>query len=168
MAENNKTTSAVNHLRLSHFEAPLALQATTSGPRGRFNYYYPNSAHWLSQSFRESPMATSTPPQSPIGRSRSVSLGSVSQLESFSFPSASNLSRRPPSKVPPPSFCDTSVPPPNPPLMDFPYDVSFQTGKSRWDVKLLTAVEVFIQFITGWDLILAMKTALAGWNLLLL
>ena len=91
---------------------------------GRFKYYYPNSAHWLSQCDRELPIASSTPPLSPVGRCRSLSINipmeknSVAQLESFSFPSATNLPRRPPCisfpiKVPPPSLCDTSVPPPN-------------------------------------------------------
>ena len=91
---------------------------------GRFKYYYPNSAQWLSQCDRELPIASSTPPLSPVGRCRSLSINipmeknSVAQLESFSFPSATNLPRRPPCisfpiKVPPPSLCDTSVPPPN-------------------------------------------------------
>ena len=91
---------------------------------GRFKYYYPNSANWLSQCDRELPIASSTPPLSPVGRCRSLSINipmeknSVAQLESFSFPSATNLPRRPPCisfpiKVPPPSLCDTSVPPPN-------------------------------------------------------
>ena len=118
-----KIATPLDHMKLSHVESYLALLASTETPRGRFNYYYPNSAHWLSQGFREPPMASSTPPLSPIGRSRSVSLNipmekkSASQLESFSFPSATSLSRRPPVKVPAPSFCDTSVPLP---LMDFP------------------------------------------------
>ena len=126
---------------------------STETPRGRFNYYYPNSAHWLSQSLREPPIASSTPPLSPIGRSRSVSLSiplekkSAAQFGSFSFPSSTNLFRRPPDfcfpiKVPPPSLCDTSVPPPNPPLMDSPHDIA--SGKSRLVVKLLIEVGAFI------------------------
>ena len=137
---NVEAATQLDHLKLSHVEPSPALQTSiraTECPRARFNYYYPNSAHWLGQSLREPPMATSTPPQSPIGRSRSVSLNiplekkSASQLESFSFPPATNLSRRPPIAVPLPSFCDTSVPPPNPPSLDFPYNVAFVTGRSR-------------------------------------
>ena len=108
---------------------------------GRFKYYYPNSAHWLSQCDRELPIASSTPPLSPVGRCRSLSINipmeknSVAQLESFSFPSATNLPRRPPCisfpiKVPPPSLCDTSVPPPNQSL-ESSYNVTPNTIKSR-------------------------------------
>jgi len=125
---NVKMATSLDHLNISH--------VPTESPRGRFHYYYPNTAHWLSQSFSEPPMASSTPPQSPIGRCRSVSLNipmdkSTSQPDSFSFPPCTNLSRRPLIKIPPPSFCDTSVPPPSPSLIDFPYDVAFQAGKSR-------------------------------------
>jgi len=125
---NVKMATSLDHLNISH--------VPTESPRGRFHYYYPNTAHWLSQSFSEPPMASSTPPQSPIGRCRSVSLNipmdkSTSEPDSFSFPPCTNLSRRPLIKIPPPSFCDTSVPPPSPSLIDFPYDVAFQAGKSR-------------------------------------
>ena len=129
---------------------------STETPRGRFNYYYPNSAHWLSQSLREPPIASSTPPLSPICRSRSVSLSipleekSAAQFGSFSFPSSTNLFRRPPDfcfpiKVPPPSLCDTSVPPPNPHLMDSHHDIT--SGKSRLVVKLLIEVGAFISLL---------------------
>ena len=107
----------------------------------RFKYYYPNSANWLSQCDRELPIASSTPPLSPVGRCRSLSINipmeknSVAQLESFSFPSATNLPRRPPCisfpiKVPPPSLCDTSVPPPNQSL-ESSHNVAPNTIKSR-------------------------------------
>jgi len=135
---NVEVATPLDHLK--NVYPSLARQTTIRAiecPRARFNYYYPNSAHWLSQSLKEPPMATSTPPPSPVGRSRSVSLNiplekkSVSQLESFSFPSATNLTQLPRITVPPPSFCDTSVPPPNPPTLDVPYSVVFEPGKSR-------------------------------------
>ena len=135
---NIEMAASLEQLKLSHSNPSPALQSNaTEFPKARFNYYYPSSAHWLSQSLGEPPMAFSTPPQSPIARSRSVSLNiplekkSGSQSESFSFPSTTNLSWRPPIKVPPPSFCDTSVPPPSPSLVDFPYYLACETGNNR-------------------------------------
>ena len=132
-----KLATHLNHLQFSQVEP------TPANPRvkGRFKYYYPNSAHWLSQCDRELPIASSTPPLSPVGRCRSLSINipmeknSVAQLESFSFPSATNLPRRPPCisfpiKVPPPSLCDTSVPPPNQSL-ESSHNVAPNTIKSR-------------------------------------
>ena len=145
---NVKMPTPFDHFELSHVEPSLALHPNVSAseiPRGRLNYYYSNSAHWLSQSLREPPIASSTPPISPAGtgRSRSVSLSIplekksvVDEFESSSFPSATNLLRRPLGFCfPPPSFCDTSVPPPNTSLMDSPLADAF--GKSRLVVKLL-------------------------------
>ena len=135
-----KIPTLSDHFKFSHVEPSLALQATISATetsRGRFNYYYPNAAHWLSQSDRGHPLASSTPPQSPVGRSRSVSLNIplekksvVAEFERFSFPSATNSLRQLPgfsfpTKIPPPSFCDTSVPPPN----NSPHNVA--SGNSR-------------------------------------
>ena len=41
-----KIATPLGHMKLSHVESYLALQASTETPRGRFNYYYPNYCYY--------------------------------------------------------------------------------------------------------------------------
>ena len=108
-------------------ERPAQLQTSDyQSPRG--NRYYPNSMHWLSHREREPPVASSTPPPTPISRSRSVSISlPLERKAQDPFQSSSagplpvNLPRNLciPIKVPPPPLCDTSTPPPASSMLDF-------------------------------------------------